>query len=236
MEAIRKPLSCRTSETHLAGQFFNQLTPAALQDLELLASPSEYPANRVLFSEKEPAQSVFVVLSGDVKLSINSSDGKRLSLRIARKGDILGLASALSGTAYEMTAETLYPSNIGVIGRQEFLSFLARHPEAYQAVTEELSRHVSMACERLRTVGLSSSAPEKLARLLLDWSEAGQTTESGTRFRFCLTHEQIGEFIGASRETVTRTMGTFKHRRLVAFQGSMITIPNRTALATYARG
>ena len=58
----------------------------------------------------------------------------------------------------------------------------------------------------------------------------------GTRFRFCLTHEQIGEFIGASRETVTRTMGTFKHRRLVAFQGSMITIPNRTALASYARG
>jgi CRP/FNR family transcriptional regulator len=93
-----------------------------------------------------------------------------------------------------------------------------------------------MACAQLRTVGLSTSAPEKLARLLLDWSEGGQTTELGTRFRFCLTHEQIGEFIGTSRETVTRTMGAFKHRRLLSFQGSMLTISNRSALANYARG
>ena len=83
-----------------------------------------------------------------------------------------------------------------------------------------------MVCDQLRTVGLSSSAPEKLARLLLDMSENGQPTEHGTRFRFLLTHEQIGEFIGASRETVTRTLGTFKHRRLVDFNGSMLTIPN----------
>ena len=87
-----------------------------------------------------------------------------------------------------------------------------------------------MACEQLRTVGLASTAPEKLARLLLDWSENGQTTECGTRFRFSLTHEEIGEFIGASRETVTRTLSVFKSRRLVAFQGSMLTIPSRVAL------
>jgi CRP/FNR family transcriptional regulator len=77
---------------------------------------------------------------------------------------------------------------------------------------------------------LSSSAPEKLARLLLDLSEGGQPTEHGTRFRFMLTHEQIGEFIGASRETVTRTLGTFKLRRLVALDGAVVTIPNRSAL------
>ena len=83
-------------------------------------------------------------------------------------------------------------------------------------------------------VALSSSAPEKLARLLLDFSRNGQSTETGTRFRFCLTHEEIGEFIGASRETVTRTLSVFKTRRLVAFHGSTLTIPNKTALASYA--
>ena len=177
-----------------------------------------------------------MVLGGEVKLSINSSEGRRLSLRIAKKGEVLGLASALSGRPYELTAETLYPSTIAPISRQDFLNFLITHPEVYQAVTEELSRHVAMACHQLRTVGLSTSAPEKLARLLLDWSENGQTTECGTRFRFPLTHEQIAEFIGASRETVTRTLGTFKHRHLVAFQGSMLTIPSRTALASYTHG
>jgi len=49
-----------------------------------------------------------------------------------------------------------------------------------------------------------------------------------------MTHEEIGEFIGASRETVTRTLSTFRHRQLVAFNGSMMTIPSRMALATYA--
>ena len=197
--------------------------------------PHCYAANVVLFSEREEAQGVYVVLDGEVRLSMNSTDGKRLSLRIAKKGDILGLSSTLSGNPYEVTAETLYPARIAPITRRDFLNFLARHPEVYQAVTEELSRHVSMAFEQLRTVALSSSAPEKLARLLLEWSDSGQTTmECGSKVRFSMTHEEIGQFIGASRETVTRTLSTFKTRRLVAFQGSMLTIPSRTALASYA--
>jgi CRP/FNR family transcriptional regulator, cyclic AMP receptor protein len=91
-----------------------------------------------------------------------------------------------------------------------------------------------VACEQLRTVALSGSAPEKLARLLLDWSEKGQKTENGTRVRFSLTHEEIGEFIGASRETVTRTLSSFKSRRLVAFHGSILTIPSKGALQSLA--
>jgi CRP/FNR family transcriptional regulator len=177
---------------------------------------------------------VFVVMEGEVKLSISSSDGRRLSLRIAKKGDVLGLASALSGTPCEMTAETLRPSKIAPIRPSVFLSFLGRHPEAYRAVTKELSRQYGMACEQLRTVGLSASAPEKLARLLLDWSETGQTTERGTRFHLSMTHEEVGEFIGASRETVTRTLSVFKTRRLVALHGATLTIPSRTALEAYA--
>jgi CRP/FNR family transcriptional regulator len=188
----------------------------------------------ILFSEKDPAPGIYIVLEGEVKLSMNSSDGRRLILRIARKGEILGLASALSGKSSEMTAETLYPAKIAPIVRQDFLKFLSRHPEVYQTVTEELSRDYTMACEQLRTVGLSNSAPEKLARLLLEWSENGKTTECGTHFRFPLTHGEIGEFIGASRETVTRTLSVFKSRHLVAFNGSTLTIPNKSALENYA--
>ena len=236
MTSTHETTNCRSHQPQPVGAFLSKLAPAALADLDAMQCPTDYPVNKIVFSEREPARGVYVVLSGEVKLSINSSDGRRLSLRIAKKGEVLGLASTLSGSPYELTAETLYPARIAHIGRQAFLGFLSRHPEVYQAATEELSRHVSMACAQLRTVGLSATAPEKLARLLLDWSEGGQAIEGGTRFRFCLTHEQIGEFIGASRETVTRTMGTFKHRRLLSFQGSMLTIPNRSALANFARG
>ncbi len=226
--------SCR-SLAPLAGEFFNKLTPAALQDLQSMQFPSSYAANVVIFSEKDPAKGIYIVLEGEIKVSLNSSEGRRLSLSIARRGEILGMASTLAGSPYDVTAETLYPAKVAHIGRRDFLNFLTRHPEAYQVVIEELSRSVTKACDQLRTVGLSATAPEKLARLLLDWSDSGQATElGGRRFRFSMTHEEIGEFIGASRETVTRTLSNFKHRRLVDFKGSMMTIPNRTALANYA--
>ena len=215
-------------------EFFSKLSPEAVKDLLSMEHPTAYPASMMLFSEKDPAQGVFVVLEGEVKLSINSSDGRRLILRIAKKGEILGLDSVISGEPSEMTAETLYPCKIAIISRHNFLGFMARHPEAYKIVTEELGRQIGMACAQLRTVALSSSAPEKLARLLLDFSQSGQSTEVGTRFRFSLTHEEIGEFIGTSRETVTRTLSAFKTRRLVDFKGSTLTIPSKTALASYA--
>jgi CRP/FNR family cyclic AMP-dependent transcriptional regulator len=222
------------SHARLDGEFFNKLSPEAQKDLSAMAIPSNYPAGKVLFSEKDPAPGIYIIVEGEVKLSMNSSDGRRLILRIARKGEVLGLASTLAGKASEMTAETLYPAKIAPICRRDFLNFLMRHPEGYQTVTEMLSQDYAKACDQLRTVGLSGSAPEKLARLLLEWSQYGKTNEGGTHFRFPLTHGEIGEFIGASRETVTRTLSIFKSRHLVAFHGSTLTIPSRTALESYA--
>lgn len=234
MGTMQNAIGGCVSQAMLDGEFFNKLSPLAMKDLASMTFASSYPAGMILFSEKDAAPGIYIVLEGEVKLSMNSSDGRRLILRIARKGEILGLASALSGKPCEMTAETLYPARIAPIVRKDFLNFLSRYPEAYQAVTEELSRDYTMACEQLRTVGLSNSAPEKLARLLLEWSQNGKTTECGTHIRFPLTHGEIGEFIGASRETVTRTLGVFKSRHLVAFHGSTLTIPSKAALESLA--
>jgi CRP/FNR family transcriptional regulator len=234
MQTANSAVSDCEPQAHLPGEFFSKLSPEAMSDLMSIEHPSSYPPSMILFSEDDAPSGVCVVLEGEVKLSINSSDGRSLTLHIARKGEILGLVSALSGKQCEMTAETLYPSRIASISRREFLAFLTRHPESYKTVTEELGRQMGIACEQLRRVGLAATAPAKLARLLIDWSQSGQSTPSGTRFRVSLTHEQIGEFIGTSRETVTRTLGAFKSRRLVAFNGSSLTIPNRAALESFA--
>jgi CRP/FNR family transcriptional regulator len=234
MQTTRETTTNSRTEAQRSGEFFKKLTPAALHDLEQMEFPTLYQPGVQLFSEKARSTGVFIVVSGEVKLSINSSEGKRLILSIAKAGEVLGLSSVLSGLPSEMTAEVLYPARIAVIERDQFLAFMSRHPEVYQVVTQELSMQYKVACEQLRTVALSASAPEKLARLLLEWSENGQKTESGMRFRFSLTHEEIGEFIGASRETVTRTLSTFKSRRLVAFHGSILEIPSRVALENLA--
>ncbi len=236
MQTMHSAVSALNGQPQAAGEFFNKLPQEAQKDLQSVSHQSSFPSGKVLFTENDPVSAVHIILEGEVKLSMNSSEGKRLSLRIAKKGEVLGLASALSGRPCEMTAETLYPVKIASIRRADFLNFLARNPEVYRAVTDELSRSYTMACDQLRTVGLSASAPEKLARLLLEWSENGQTTERGTRCRMPLTHGEIGEFIGASRETVTRTLSVFKSRQLIAFKGSTLMIPSRAALAHYAHG
>lgn len=216
--------SCKSKENG----FFCQLSAPALKDFSAVKSSATYPAGAVLFLEKQDPRGVFVLCGGEVKLSISSSAGKTLILRIAKAGEILGLMAALSGIPYEVTAETLHPSQVAFIRRDEFLRFLAKHAEAYQGAVRQLSSLYSGACEQLRTVGLSASAPEKLARLLLEWS----ADTKDKPIKLPLTHQEIAELIGSTRETVTRTFSEFKARQLVTLQGSTLIISNRPALET----
>ena len=82
--------------------------------------------------------------------------------------------------------------------------------------------------------GIGSTAPAKLARLLLELCGGAQQAERGAQVRLTLTHGEIGECIGTSRETVTRTLSDFKSRHLLDFRGSTLMIHNRMALASYA--
>ena len=221
--------SCQTCKVK-GDNFFCKLSSPALKSFELIRSSSAYPEGAVLFLEKQEVRGVFVLCEGEVKLSISSSEGKTLILRIAKPGEILGLTAALSGMPYEVTAETLHPCHIAFIRRDDFTRFITAHPEAYQGIVNQLSANYRGACAQLRTVGLSSSAPEKLAKLLLDWSSTAEHSKPGARIKMPLTHEEIAEFIGSSRETVTRALGEFKTRRLVTLKGFTLTIENREGL------
>jgi CRP/FNR family transcriptional regulator, cyclic AMP receptor protein len=215
-----------------ANGFFCRLSPAAMTDFNKIESPATYPAGAVLFLEKQDPRGVFVLCAGQVKLSISSSGGKTLILRIAKPGEILGLMATMSGIPYEVTAETLHPCQVAYVRRDDFLKFVGKYPEVNQGVVKQLSTLYSGACEQLRTVGLSASAPEKLARILLEWSADPKDAKRSTQIKLLLTHEEIAEFIGTTRETVTRTLSEFKNRQLVSLQGSTLMISNRPALET----
>jgi CRP/FNR family transcriptional regulator, cyclic AMP receptor protein len=221
--------ACDTCKVRANGGFCN-LSPTAMKAFDHIKSSAAYPAGAVLFLEKQDVRGVFVLCQGEVKLSISSSEGKTLILRIAKAGEVLGLMPALTGLPYEATAETLHPCQIAFVRRDDFLRFLAQHGEAFQGIVKQLGASYRGACEQLRTLGLSASAPEKLAKLLLDWAVEADADKSGGRIRVPLTHEQIAEFIGTSRETVTRALSDFRNRRLVTTNGSTLTIENREAL------
>ena len=220
--------SCQACK-HRASDFFCQLPSAALKDFNAIKSSSVYPEGALLFLEKQDPRGIFILCEGQVKLSISSSEGKTLILQIAKAGEVLGLMAALAGTSYEVTAETLRPCQVAFVRREDFLRFLSQHPETNAGVVRQLGAQYQFACEQLRTVGLAGSAEEKLAKLLLDWTAEGTEAKAG-RVTLPLTHEEIAEFIGSSRETVTRTFSEFKSQHLVTLKGSTLTIANRAGL------
>jgi CRP/FNR family transcriptional regulator len=216
-------------------RFFDALLAEDLNELELLTHFAPYPAGTVLFAEEEEPQEVFLLLEGRVKLTVNSMDGKRFFFRVAEPGEVMGLASALTGASHEMTAETLHTCRLGSIKRADFLDFLTGHPEVLRSAALAVASDYNQACSRFRTLGGTPSVTAKLARLLLELSTAyGTQTERGTRLHLSLTHGDIGECIGACRESVSRSFRDLRSRDLIALHGSIVTIPNRASLEACA--
>src|SRR5262249_57486046 len=123
----------------------------------------------VLFVEGQSPRGVFMICNGRVKLTTCSSDGKALITRIAEGGEILGLGATVSGKPYMVTAETLVPSQVNFIKREDFLRFLRENGRACLREAEHLSTNYHNAFEQVRSLGLSHSASEKLAKLMLEW-------------------------------------------------------------------
>jgi CRP/FNR family transcriptional regulator len=184
--------------------------------------------------EGEQARGVYIVCQGRVKLLTTNSDGKTLIFKIAKPGEILGLNAALSGTPHEITAETLQPSQLAYVSREDFLKFIRENGDACLQVAQHLGRDCHSAYEVIRSIGLSNSVEEKLARFLLDWSAGGQDTNMGIKVKLALTHEEIAQLIGCSRESVSRSFSDFKRKHLVEVNGATLVVQNKEALETLA--
>lgn len=215
---------------HTESRLFCNLTTPALQRLSEIAASATYPKGATLFVEGQPARGVFILCAGHVKLSTSSSDGRTLILRISDPGDLLGLPAAISGRPYEVTADVIEPTQANFISRADFLGFLTDYGEAALRVAQELSETYQTAFAEMRTIGLSHSAREKLARFLLDWSAHHPSDNGAIKFNLTLTHEEIAQMIGASRETVTRIFAEFKRSNLLQIKGSSVTLKNKSGL------
>ena len=226
LRIIDSCLTCDLREKRL----FCNLSAPALKALEDIKSTAAYPKGAVLFVEGQDPRGVFILCNGRAKLSTGSRDGKTLILKIAEAGEVLGLSATVSGKPYEVTAELVEPTQANFILRQHFLNFLRQHGEAALRVAQQLSQNYHTAYEEIRSLGLSSSASEKLAKLLLEWASANEGNKSSVRLKLAMTHEEIGQMIGSSRETVTRLFADFRKRRIIQLKGSTLLIENRSAL------
>lgn len=214
-------------------RFFCQLPQSAIMELNHIVSEALYPAGATLFVEGQPVRGVFILCVGRAKLSTSSKDGRTLLLRVSGAGEVLGGPSVLTGKPYEYTAEIIEPSQANFIRSDDFLSFLRSQGEAALRIAQQLAHASSAEISDMRTLGLSRKASEKLARFLLECSPHGPESSGPAKFTMVLTHNNIAQKIGSSRETVTRLLTRFKKRNLIKIAGSTVIVNDRKGLERF---
>ncbi len=219
-----------TTCPHRGEHLFCNLAVQAGQRLNEIKSTAVYPKGAMLFIEGQLPRGIFVLCTGRVKLSTTSREGKTIITKISEPGDLLGLNAVISNCPYEVTAEMMEPGQANFIPRDSLLQLLKEFPDASVRVAQQLSRNYFIAYEEVRTLGLAASPSEKFAKLLLTWSTKAPQTDGSTQVRLTLTHEEIGEIIGTTRETVSRLFSEFRKKDLVQIKGATLVIRSRPAL------
>ena len=206
------------------------LSHASLEGLDHIKHATAYPDGALIFVEGQVPRGVYILCQGRAKLMTTNSDGRSLIVKIAQPGGVLGLHAVVSGKPYELTVETLQPSQLAFVGREDFLRFLKSHGDACLQAAQQLSLECQSAYDVIRSIGLSHSVSEKMARLLLQWAADVKLTDGVIRLKLSLTHEEMAQLIGTSRETVTRTLSQFKKQKFLDMSGSTLVIRNKAAL------
>ncbi len=222
--------SCLTCKLRNGNNFFCSLSKAAVDSLERIKHVNCLPQGSLVFLEGQAPRGVYILCQGRAKLLTTNADGKSLILKIAQPGEILGLHAAVTGRLHEVTVETLQPSQLVFIRRDDFLRFLSENGDACLHAAEHLARDCQSAYDVIRSIGLSHSVSERLARLLLQWSSDGRVSDGAIRMKLALTHEEMAQLIGTTRESVTRALGDFKKQHVLELTGSTLVIRDKAAL------
>ena len=227
LEIIESCMACKASREG----FFCRFSPAVLRAVDAVSHHTIMPAGALLFVEGQTPRGVYIVCSGKVKLYTTSKEGKVLILKQAEAGEVIGLSAAISGTNYETTAETAVHCQLNYIGRQDFMALLQNETEVGAHTAMSLSREFQAAYRDIHDLVLARSSSGKLARLLLSSCSTSVVPTSGeVHLRSVMTHEEMAQRIGSSRETVTRLLSELKKKRLIRLDGANLIIRSRSGL------
>jgi CRP/FNR family transcriptional regulator, cyclic AMP receptor protein len=143
---------------------FCDMSRDAIRGFDEIKEQAVLGKGALLFAEGRPSLGVYVLCEGRAKLSICSESGKRLMLRVAGPGEVLGLGATLSGNAYEVTAELLDTAQVVFVKRKNLLTFLRENPTICMEVVRRLSDDLHGAYERVRSIGLSRARKVRIQR------------------------------------------------------------------------
>ncbi len=193
---------------------FSDLGAGELKSISQLIHLSRYRKHQILFLEDNPAQTVFIIKSGMIKVSKSLEDGREQILRILRSGDILGFEAIYEDT-YSATAEALSDAELCCLNKERFLYLLETSARLSLKMMKALGKELEEARSQIRDLGLKS-AREKMATFLLSQiSSSHGTGNKGQKLILELSRQEVSEMVGLSQETVSRILSEFKKDKII---------------------
>jgi len=203
-------MSERTRQLLAGVELFSELDDGELAKVADLAQLRSVPKDTTIFHAGDPADAVFVVASGKVKIAVTSTDGKEFILTVLGAGQVFGEMALLESAPRSASVITITACDLLVINRNDFQHLLNTSPSLSRKLLAILSRRLRRANSKMESLAYMDVAG-RLARYLLDLArDHGQRVGNGWVVVRRPTHSDIAHSIGTSRETVSRLINEFE--------------------------
>lgn len=216
---------------------FAALDVPTLDALLRLATPRHVKARQTVCRKGEVGDELYIITRGKLKICSSSNDGREAILAILEEGDVSGEMSIIDGYPRSADVVAVPDTDLLVIHRRQFLPFLEAHPQACLALLTSLIRRLRVAdalIEDMHFLDIRTRLAKTLTRLALDH---GRTTAGGgIRIDLKLSQEDLGNLIGATRESVNKQMRAWVEEGLMEVGQSSIVVRDLDKLRDYAKG
>lgn len=194
---------------------FDRLTPAESQRLEANSRFRSFAQKEAVYLPGEPGSTVLLLARGRIKIKAVTPDGRESILAFIHEGELFGELAIIDGAARTEFAEAVVPSQVLAVLRDDIVWLMSRRADVAMHVTKLLGFRLRRIENRLRNI-LFRSNRERVIALLLELMEThGEPRSDGCEIGMRLTHQDLANLIGATRESVTVTLGQLRHEGLI---------------------
>ncbi|PIR22260.1 MAG: hypothetical protein COV44_08915 [Deltaproteobacteria bacterium CG11_big_fil_rev_8_21_14_0_20_45_16] len=213
---------------------FHGLNNEAMERIAAVANEKNVPKKQVVMSADAENGVMYILKKGTVRVFKLSPDGKMITLDILKDGDIFGAMSAIKGGTAGAYAETLDDSYICAIRQEALTGIIKEMPDLAISLIGKINQKLKEAEERIADL-VFRDVPGRIASVLLKLAEQfGKSGDSGVEISIKLTHQELADMVGASRETATIVLNEFKEDKVVSISEKHISIIDEKRLRQWA--
>jgi CRP/FNR family cyclic AMP-dependent transcriptional regulator len=203
---------------------FADLSPADLAEIAATLKRRSCRKGEIVYHQDDPAGSLFIIVKGAVKMQASSATGRQITIGWLKAGRFFGTISLYSDALRPENAIALEACELLVLPREEYRSFVRRHPNAAEAILRVLSERWRRAIQRLCDMACLD-VPGRIAKILLDFSPTfGEVEADGSVVIRDMTQPELASLVGATRESVHNALHAFARQGWIEFQRGSIRI------------